>query len=101
MRGGSLICGWVCHRLWTSVAVLGSWVIVVGTGWSFVSGWAVIHGLHFPFEGYGPSLVVLGHGSQGCSIWPTYPAFLHFAFFCERCIFVGGPMPKVSASTIH
>jgi hypothetical protein len=60
--GGVLVCGWACHRSWTSVVVLGSWVIVVGGGWSFVSRWTVVRRQRFPFVGYGPSLVVLGHG---------------------------------------
>jgi len=74
--GGRLVCGWVCHHSWTLVAVLGSWVIVVGAGWLFVSGWAIVCGQHFPFEGYGPSLVVLGHGCWwSAHLWLDRPVF--------------------------
>jgi len=76
MGGGRLICGWVCHRLWTLVAILGSWVVVVGARWSFVSGWAIGHGQCFLFEGYGPWLVVLGHGCWWLAhLWLDRPAF--------------------------
>jgi hypothetical protein len=70
--GGGLICGWVYHGSWTLVVVLGSWLIVVGAGWSFVSGWAIVHEQHFLFKGYGPSLVVCWW--LAC-LWLGGPAF--------------------------